>query len=97
MPYNDLPLFMTKSSVNNIQSIDILRTRIKQDSTTKISVKLIFPMYIWKTGELNIPSGHDNIKSIKDVKLPQWYDGFSNLQIDGTAIAGGGIKKYEEF
>lgn len=97
MPYDDLPLFMTKSSVNNIQSIDILRMRIKQDSTTKISEKLIFPMYIWKDGGLTVQDGHDNIKSIKDVKLPQWYDGFSNLQIDGTAIAGGGIKKYEEF
>jgi hypothetical protein len=38
-----------------------------------------------------------DIKSIKDVKLAQWYDGFSNVQIDGVDIAAGGIKKYQSF
>jgi hypothetical protein len=34
---------------------------------------------------------------VKDVKIPQWFDGFSNIQPDGTKILSGGIKKYQQF
>ena len=36
------------------------------------------------------------IKSIKDVKIPKWYEGFSNIQFDGIDIVAG-VKQYKSY
>lgn len=36
------------------------------------------------------------IKSIKDVKIPKWYEGFSNIQFDGVDIVAG-VKQYKSY
>lgn len=36
------------------------------------------------------------IKSIKDVKIPKWYEGFSNIQFDGVEIVAG-VKQYKSY
>lgn len=84
---------ITERNVNNIYTIDIYRHMFYQDPSAKSSENNVFPLYN------HIPSTNTtgSIKSVKDVKLPEWFDGFSNLQLDGTEIAGGGIKKYQQF
>jgi hypothetical protein len=73
----------------------LFRWDIFQTTEEKVSEKLIFPLYDIYTTQ----NWSGNIKSIKDVKLPQWFDGFSNLQTgaDDGGILAGGIKKYKEF
>ena len=76
-------------------SADVFRWNIYQTTEQKVSGKLIFPLYSVYTPT----DQHGNIKSIKDVKIPQWFDGYSNLQTgaDDGGLQGGGIKKYKEF
>jgi hypothetical protein len=38
-----------------------------------------------------------NIKAIKDVRIPNWEDGFSNIQRDGNQDVISAIKKYKQF
>lgn len=73
----------------------IYRWSILQTADSKTNQKLVFPLYYYRP----LYNGPDelDIKSIKDVKLPQWFDGFSNLQLDGATVSGGGIKKYKQF
>lgn len=73
----------------------IYRWSILQTADSKTNQKLVFPLYHYRP-LLNGPDELD-IKSIKDVKLPQWFDGFSNLQLDGATVSSGGIKKYKQF
>ena len=77
----------------NNDPIVIDRLGITQLSNNKISEYIVFPLYYYR----NLVTVPKNIKSVKDVKIPQWYDGFSNIQIDGTDISTGGIKKYQQF
>jgi len=53
---------------------------------------MMFPFYYQQTP---VTSERKPIRSIKDVKIPQWFDGFSNIQISGSKILEGGIKKYQ--
>lgn len=47
--------------------------------------------------ENELPSTHGRIKQIKDVKIANWSDGFSNIQRkEGTTIIDG-IQKYKSF
>lgn len=73
----------------------IYRWSILQTADSKTNQKLVFPLYHYRP----LYNGPDelDIKSIKDVKLPQWFDGFSNLQLDGATVSSGGIKKYKQF
>lgn len=74
----------------------VYRWSILQDGDTKSNQKLVFPLYY--TIDSNRLEGF-SVKSIKDVKLPQWSDGFSNLDpsAEDAEIAAGGIKKYKQF
>lgn len=85
--------FILPGFVNNGH---IYRWSILQDADAKTRQKLIFPLY-----HITEFSGGEeyNVKSIKDVKLPQWMDGFSNLDpsAEDAEIAAGGIKKYKQF
>lgn len=70
---------------------------MNQNSGKKATQQLLFPFYAYGT-TLNAQQGLElDIKTVKDTKVAQWYDGFSNLQLDGTQIAAGGIKKYQSF
>lgn len=65
-----------------------------QERDYKANKNYIFPIY----QNQNVFDGSEyQISQIKDVKIPEWFDGFSNLQLDGVAIAEGGIKKYQQF
>ena len=68
-----------------------------QTATTKPNESALFKYYsrynIDNSGETNIY----NIKNVKDVKIPLWYEGFSNININGLAIAANGIKQYKQF
>lgn len=89
------PNFIKYSSVGK-PTADIFRWRISQKPDSKVSEKFVFPLY---NSAYNTSYSQGNIKSIKDVKIPQWSDGFSNLQLgnDDSGIVEGGIKKYKEF
>jgi hypothetical protein len=89
------PNFIKYSSVGK-PTADIFRWRISQKPDSKVSEKFVFPLY---NSAYNTSYSQGNIKSIKDVKIPQWSDGFSNLQLgaDDGGIVEGGIKKYKEF
>lgn len=83
----------------------VLKIPALQDPSSKSSEYMLFPFY--KNAEVNVNMYENNkhwptslssdIESIKDVKLPQWSDGFSNIQINGTDLSAGGIKKYKQF
>lgn len=65
-----------------------------QEKDYKANKSYIFPIY----QNQNVFDGSEyQISQIKDVKIPEWFDGFSNLQLDGVTIAEGGIKKYQQF
>lgn len=42
-------------------------------------------------------TGENTIKSTKDVKIPNWNDGFTNIQRNAEGSIVGGIKKYKSF
>lgn len=98
---SQLPFITREKETNSSGVINIFRWDIKQDSSGKISEKCIFPLYTINSGNNGLTNTENNsttaIKTIKDVKLPEWFDGFSNIQPDGSALAEGGIKKYQEF
>lgn len=98
--------FISRESVVSPPAINIYRWGVKQNSSSKISEKCIFPLYtIKQTNGYMVGGGlykenndsATSILTIKDVKLPKWFDGFSNIQLSGENIAEGGIKKYQEF
>ena len=78
---------------NNISYINIDKLNIYQSQDKKPSEYMMFPLYYYNTAT----SEKKSIRSVKDVKIPEWFDGFSNIQIDGTKILAGGIKKYQQF
>lgn len=92
---NNVDIFTKDSdSGQTVGKINIHKEKIYQSPSNKINEHVVFPLFYYQYSGI----GQDkDIKSIKDVKLAQWYDGFSNVQIDGTDIASGGIKKYQSF
>lgn len=65
-----------------------------QDSTNKSTDSALFKYY----SDQHISNNSNYaVKNIKDVKIPLWYEGFSNINIDGLAIAANGIKQYKQF
>ena len=84
---------ITERATDGKYTMDVYRHKFYQDPGTKSQENNIFPLY--STATCTNTTGV--IKSVKDVKIPEWFDGFSNLQLDGSSIAGGGIKKYQQF
>ncbi len=83
-----------KNYKNEIPYINIDKYETYQTSDKKPSEYMMFPFYYQQTP---VTSERKPIRSIKDVKIPQWFDGFSNIQISGSKILEGGIKKYQQF
>ena len=83
------------AKVNPGTDLNINRLNISdQEKDYKANKSYIFPIY----QNQNVFDGSEyQISQIKDVKIPEWFDGFSNLQLDGVDIAEGGIKKYQQF
>lgn len=81
-------------SGQNIGEIKINKKTIYQSPSNKINEHVVFPLFYYNYSGIGQSK---SIKATKDVKLAQWYDGFSNVQIDGVDIAAGGIKKYQSF
>ena len=98
--------YMSYSDVASAAGVNILfgtTTNIKtiygmrQNAGKKSTQQLLFPFYTY-AALLPSQQGLDSaVKTVKDAKIAQWYEGFSNLQLDGTQIAAGGIKKYQSF
>ena len=93
---NSQSLFGVAHSYNGNRSrLFIEKRRIQQTADSKSTEYMLFPLY--NTTYTFSGQSQSDIKNVKDVKLPTWYDGFSNLQLDGSQIAAGGIKKYKQF
>lgn len=76
-------------SANNVK----INNGLLQNPSNKSTEYMLFPLYLMSS----INSQQFDIDSVKDVKLPEWSDGFTNLRLDGSKIAAGGIKKYQQF
>lgn len=92
----------TKRLPGFVDNGNIYRWAILQDADLKTKQRLVFPLYQALRISVQDPVGFPKrtgfpIKSVKDVKIPEWNDGFSNLQPEGDTIAAGGIKKYKQF
>lgn len=46
---------------------------------------------------LTSSSESQGVKSVKDVKIPNWNDGYTNVQRDGSNVITDAIKKYQTF
>lgn len=59
----------------------------------KTSDHLIYNYYSTKR---DITNNNYKIVSAADIKIPKWYEGFSNIQLNGDQIVGG-IKQYKQY
>lgn len=88
-----IPTAISFTIESNSNDIHINKLAIYQSQDNKPSEYMMFPLYYYYPAS----SEKKSIRSVKDVKIPQWFDGFSNIQPEGTKILSGGIKKYQQF
>lgn len=94
----DNPITMPKVSDMQLVGVvtDIRLTDSKyllQDVSNKSSDNLVFNYF---TKSDNNTYSDYTIRNIKDVKIPKWYEGFSNIQFNGDQIVGG-VKQYKSY
>lgn len=77
--------------------VEINRLCMSQDPSKKANEHILFPLYHCRIAMSHSSIDKKDIKSIKDTKNAEWFDGFSNVQISGGDILGGAIKKYQTF
>lgn len=70
----------------------------KLSTTEKTNVHWVFNYFTAARAIINPkPSDKVSIKSIKDVKIPGWNDGFTNILKNDDGLTIGGIKKYQQY
>ena len=92
---NDMQYYAEDLIAYKKNDVDVPDCGIVQKDKEKITDNLVFNYYK-TTSDQNMIDGNKRIKSIKDVKIPKWYEGFSNIQYNGADISGG-IKQYKTY
>lgn len=69
-----------------------------QAAGDKIADNVVFNYYEWNVAIQNTIGSKESykIESIKDVRIPKWHEGFSNIEFDGSDIVAG-IKQYKSY
>ena len=96
-------IFKTHSQTNKPKSVfipkreqvnDLYKTVLGQ--CDKISDHLVYGYNIYSNKQVAAEDRQYKLIDIKDVKIPKWYEGFSNIKYNGKYIEGG-VKQYKSY
>ena len=96
-------IFKTHSQTNKPKSVfipkreqvdDLYKTVLGQ--CDKISDHLVYGYNIYSNKQVAAKDRQYKLIDIKDVKIPKWYEGFSNIKYNGKYIEGG-VKQYKSY